>query len=137
MQQHRDRCLQILGNEASLELASDLTFLPERKWDDNKWIVESWPKSLEEAYWKDPKVIASEIAPKRVKAEPPSHVKPPAEDMTVPHRRAWVESLRTRKNHWEDGSVGHRAAACAHMVNKSVKEGRMVEWDFARDDIKG
>ena len=128
---------QILGTEASLELASDLTFLPERKWDDNKWIVESWPKALEEAYWKDPKVIATEIAPKRVKAQPPTHVKPPVEDMTVPHLRAWVESLHTRKNHWEDATVGHRSAACAHMVNKSVKEGRMVEWDFARDDIKG
>ncbi len=127
---------QILGTEASLELASDLTFLPERKWDDNKWIVESWPKPLEDAYWKNPKVIASEIAPKRVKPEPPTHVKRPAEDSTVPHLRAWVESLRTRKNHWEDATVGHHSAACAHMVNKSVKEGRLIEWDFARDDIK-
>ena len=128
---------QILGTEASLELASDLTFLPERKWDDNKWIVESWPKALETAYWKDPKVIASEIAPKRVKAQPPTTIKSPVEDMTVPHLRSWVTSLRTRQGHWEDATVGHRAAACAHMVNKSVKEGRMVEWDFARDDVKG
>lgn len=128
---------QILGTEASLELASDLTFLPERKWDDNKWIVESWPKALEAAYWKDPKVIASEIAPKRVKAQLPTTIKSPVEDMTVPHLRSWVTSLRTRQGHWEDATVGHRAAACAHMVNKSVKEGRMVEWDFARDDIKG
>jgi predicted dehydrogenase len=128
---------QILGTEASLELASDLTFLPERKWDDNKWIVESWPKTLEDAYWKDPRVIAAEMTPKRVKPQPASHVKPPVEDMTVPHLRAWLESLRTRQGHWEDATVGHRSAACAHMVNKSVKEGRMVEWDFARDDIKG
>ncbi len=128
---------QILGTEASLELASDLTFLPERKWDDNKWIVESWPKALETAYWKDPKVIASEIAPKRVKAQPPTTIKSPVEDMTVPHLRSWVTSLRTRQGHWEDATVGHRAAACAHMVTTSVKEGRMVEWDFARDDVKG
>jgi hypothetical protein len=32
--------------------------------------------------------------------------------------------------------VGHRAAACAHMVNRSAEQGRLVEWDFAKDDIK-
>lgn len=128
---------QILGTEGSLELAADLTFLPERKWDDNKWIVESWPKSLEDAYWRDPKVIAAEIAPKRRRKEEPTRMKSPVEDMTIPHLRSWVQSLRTRQAHWEDATVGHRSAACAHMVNRSVKEGRMVEWDFARDDIKG
>ena len=128
---------QILGTEGSLELAADLTFLPERKWDDNKWIVESWPKALEDAYWRDPKVIAAEIAPKRRRKEEPVRMKAPVEDMTVPHLRAWVESLRTRQGHWEDATVGHRSAACAHMVNLSVRERRMVEWDFARDDMKG
>lgn len=127
---------QILGTEGSLELARDLTFLPERKWDDNRWIVESWPQALEDAYWKDPKVIASEIAPKRVRPTPPTHVRRPPGDSTVLHLRAWVDSLRTRKHHWEDATVGHHAAACAHMVNRSAKEGRMVTWDFGRDDIK-
>jgi hypothetical protein len=48
----------------------------------------------------------------------------------------FLESIRTRKPYWEDATAGHHAAACAHMVNLSVREHRMVEWDFAKDDIK-
>jgi hypothetical protein len=57
-------------------------------------------------------------------------------DMNVAHLASWIDSIRTRKPHWEDAVAGHHAAACAHMVNLSVETGRTVEWDFARDDIK-
>ena len=33
-------------------------------------------------------------------------------------------------------AAGHHAAACAPMVNKSARERKMVEWDFAKDDIR-
>jgi hypothetical protein len=33
-------------------------------------------------------------------------------------------------------AVGHYAAACAHMVNQAAQQRRLVEWDFAKDDIK-
>ena len=58
------------------------------------------------------------------------------QESTVTHMAAWLESIKTRKPHWEDAAAGHRAAACAHMVNRSVAGRRMVEWDFARDDMK-
>jgi hypothetical protein len=55
---------------------------------------------------------------------------------TIVHLGHWLESIRTRKPYWQDAVQGHHAAACAHMVNLSAKQLRVVEWDFARDDIK-
>ena len=53
------------------------------------------------------------------------------------HFGHFFDSIRTRQPYWEDAAAGHHAAACAHMVNKSARERRMVEWDFAKDDIRG
>lgn len=129
---------QILGTKGAIALGDGMTFYPETAMEDNRWIVESWPRRLEDAYYQDPKVIAAEI---------PSSRKPKlvagAEqfgqegmDATYSHTGHWLDSIRSRQPYWEDAATGHRAAACAHMVNKSVREGRLVEWDFAKDDIK-
>ena len=127
---------QFLGTEGTITLGGGLTFYPERAREDNRWIVESWPKRLEEAYYKDPKVRREELG----EGVPAKDVKPvqiKAEgDMNVAHLATWVDSIRTRKPFWEDASAGHHAAACAHMVNLSVETGRTVEWDFTKDDIK-
>jgi predicted dehydrogenase len=130
---------QILGTEGTIELGGELTYLPEFAYEDNRWIVESWPRRLEEAYWRDPKVQQTELTgtwkPKLIQGG--EKFRSLGVDPTVTHMAAWVESIRTRKAHWEDASVGHRAAACAHMVNRSVETGRLVEWEFGKDDIKG
>jgi predicted dehydrogenase len=129
---------QILGTEGAITLGGGMVFHPETAVEDNRWIVESWPRRLEEAYWKDPKVIATELVhrhkPKIVERE--QYFRHQGQDTTVPHMAAWLNSIRTRRPHWEDAAAGHRAAACAHMVNLSVREGRLVEWDFNRDDIR-
>lgn len=129
---------QLLGTEGSLELAGDLTFYPQRGFEDNRWIVESWPKRLEDGYYREAKVRAEELPStnKPKLAETSLRLAPVGHDMSVTHLAGWIESIRTRKAHWEDAAVGHRAAACAHMVNQSIKNGRLVEWDFARDDVK-
>ena len=57
-------------------------------------------------------------------------------ESTVAHMGHYLESIRSRKAYWEDARAGHHAAACAHMVNMAAREKRLVEWDFAKDDIK-
>jgi predicted dehydrogenase len=129
---------QILGTEGTLTIGGSLTFHPENVHDDNAWVVDSWPTALQEAYFRNPKVLAEER---------PQQGKPKIEalgesyrevglDSTVAHVEHFVESMRTRKPYWEDASAGHHAAACAHMINLSTKTRRMVEWDFDRDDVK-
>ncbi|MEO7648908.1 MAG: Gfo/Idh/MocA family oxidoreductase [Bryobacteraceae bacterium] len=126
---------QFLGTEGSITIGSDvLTYYQERARESNKWIVESWPTKLQTAYFKDPKVIESEL--RRTPAVEPEKIKDEGPEATVAHFGHFFESIRTRQPYWEDATVGHRAAACAHMVNLSAKERRLVEWDFAKDDIR-
>jgi predicted dehydrogenase len=126
---------QILGTEGTLVIGDGLTFYPERSREDNRWIVESWPKALEDAYYRDPKVKEAELGNNR-KPETPQQLGRDANDPTIAHFGHWGDSIRTRKPYWEDVSVGHHAAACAHMVNLAAQQRRLVEWDFAKDDIK-
>jgi predicted dehydrogenase len=127
----------ILGTEGSIVLGwTGLTYYPENAIEDNRWIVESWPRRLEEQYWRDPKVIASELEPKKRPRREPEKISTPGPEATVAHFGHFFDSIRTRKPYWEDAAAGHRAAACAHMVNQAAKEKRMVSWDFQRDDIR-
>ena len=102
--------------------------------EDNRWIVESWPRALEDAYYKDPKVIESEVQTRPI--APVEHLKDDGQDQTFVHMGNFLESIRTRKPSWEDAVAGHHAAACAHLINLSAKHKRLVEWDFAKDDIR-
>ncbi len=130
---------QFLGTEGALALGDGLTFYPETAVEDNRWIVESWPRRLEEAYYRDPKVRQRELPGSRAPrvAEGVQQFRQEGLDATVSHFGHWLESIRTRQPYWEDAVAGHRAAACAHMVNRSAETGRVVEWDFDKDDIKG
>jgi predicted dehydrogenase len=122
--------LQILGTEGSLVLGGNLSFYPEHAVEDNRWIVESWPTALEQAYFRDqPVQRASKVMPgvEQYRQEGP--------DATVAHLGHFLDSVRSRQPYWEDAAAGHHAAACAHMVNRSARERRMVEWDFQADDM--
>ncbi|MGH9660823.1 MAG: Gfo/Idh/MocA family protein [Bryobacteraceae bacterium] len=124
-----------LGTEGSLSVGWEgVTFQAESVREDNRWIVESWAKPLEEAYWKDPKVIETEVR-SRPRPEPERH-RGEGPEPTITHFANFFAAVKSRQPHWEDATVGHRAAACAHMVNLSAKQRRAVEWDFARDTIK-
>ena len=126
---------QVLGTEGALTITGTGTsFYPENVREDNRWIVESWPRALEDAYYKDPKVIESEVQTRPI--APVEHLKDDGQDQTFVHMGNFLESIRTRKPSWEDAVAGHHAAACAHLINLSAKHKRLVEWDFAKDDIR-
>jgi len=133
-----DSNFQILGTEGSILLGGGMTFQAEQAAEDNRWIVESWPTKLEEEYYKNPKVRESELpGTRKAKLHTFSEqYQTEGADSTVLHLSAWLDSIRTRKVPYENALIGHRAAACAHMVNLSVKQKRMVEWDYQKEDIK-
>jgi len=129
---------QILGTKGSLVIGGGLTFHPEVVFDDNRWIVESWPQALEDAYYKDPKVRAEEMPSTR---EPEviggqEQYREIGVEMTVLHFRNFFSSVKTRKQPLQDALAGHRAASCAHLINKSIREKKMLSWDFAKESIR-
>ena len=131
--------MEILGTSGSLILrGGTLTFKPEPRREDNRWVVASWPEALEKAYYDDPKVQAIESPflwdPKV--ADGSETWVPEGRDDTYAHIANFFASVRSRKQPVEDALFGHRAAACAHMVNKSIREKTFVEWDAANERIR-
>jgi hypothetical protein len=128
--------LEILGNEGSVLLRDGtVTFKPETEHEDNRWIVDSWTEALEKAYYDDPKVQASESPGMAA-----GHVAPAGEtwhtegrDSSFMHIQNFFDCVRSRKKPYEDALFGHRAAACAHMVNQSIRMKRLIEWNFAEE----
>ncbi|MBI1356357.1 MAG: gfo/Idh/MocA family oxidoreductase [Acidobacteria bacterium] len=99
--------------------------------DNNGWIVESWPSALQDEYErKHPEES------ERVEAPEPEEFRERSIGETRLHLGNWISSIRTREQPVEDVWAGHRAAACAHMVNASVRERKVIEWDFERDNRK-
>jgi predicted dehydrogenase len=128
--------LEILGNEGSVLLHDGgVTFKPEPAQEDNRWVVDSWPEALEKAYYDDPKIQAIESPFMAA-----GHTTAGAEtwqaegrDSSYTHMRNFFASVRSRKAPVEDVLFGHRAAACAHMVNQSIRTKRVVEWNFSEE----
>ncbi len=129
---------QILGTKGSIVLGgSRLTFVPENVREDNRWIVESWPKEMEAAYYRDPKVRAEELPQTQ---EPNVHTgtETYVEEgvgANVLHFRNFFRSVRERKQPEQDALAGHRAASCAHLVNMSVRQKKAMAWDFSRESV--
>jgi predicted dehydrogenase len=130
---------EILGTEGSMAFRGDrLTFTPENVHEDNRWVVASWPRDLEQAYYADPKVQAQESPwtwkPRMLPAAEAWQQQ--GQDNDLAHLANFVAAVRSRQQPYEDAVVGHHAAAAAHMVNLSVRQRRLVEWDFAADTAK-
>jgi predicted dehydrogenase len=129
---------QILGTAGSLLLGNTLAFVPELINDDNRWIVDSWPSDMEEAYYKDPKVRREELPTTREPEviQTQEQYQEIGLDSTDLHFRSFFAAVKTRKQPLEDALAGHRAASVAHLINRSARERRMVSWDFSRENIK-
>lgn len=138
-QSSAEASFQFLGTEGTISIGDrEVRYEPENVVEDNRWIVESWPSKLEEEYYANPKIRATELPA----TKPPKLIRGVEEyrytglDSTYTHFGNWLNSIRTRKPHWENALHAHRAAACAHMVNESVRTKRSIEWDFATENIR-
>jgi predicted dehydrogenase len=131
--------VEILGTEGSLAFrGGQLVVTPEDVHEDNRWVIDSWPVALEEAYYNDPKVQAQE-SPNTW--DPKMHEGGTTwteigRDATVVHMSNFIAAVRRKEQANEPASVGHHAAAAAHMVNLSVRQGRRMDWDFKADTVK-
>jgi predicted dehydrogenase len=132
--------LEILGTKAALRLRGDDLLLDEERVDQggNGWVVRSWPEALEKAYYADPAVRAREISDSRRQERVGGGERWSilGEDDLVKHVRIFLEAVRSRQPVVEDARFGHRAAAAAHLINRSLREDRVIEWNRAADKAK-
>ena len=90
------------------------------------------------ALHKDPKVRAAELPATReaeliVGSEQYREV---GLDPTILHFRSFFKSVRTREQPAEDAVACHRAASCAHLINRSAREKRLLSWDFGKESLR-
>ena len=116
---------EFLGTEGSLSMGGrGFTFRKENVRENNAWITDSWPTALQERYnEKHPEESRPSERPEPVEFEE----RGPSD--TRLHLAGFVECVRKRKQPEEDVWAGHRAAACAHLINASAETGRVVRWD--------
>ncbi len=129
---------QVLGTEGSLEIGGKLTFHPESPVENDRWVVRSWEKKLEDAYYADPKLIEYETKARAAAAaaRPEVIMAGSGGNATTAHLRNWVGCIKNRNTPLENAEVGHRACSVAHMVNQSIGTGNSVYWDFDRQTTK-
>ena len=121
-----------LGTEGALSLGYvGYELRKEVARENNNWIVESWPSAMQKEYERQ----HPEEAQRPEKPEPETFRERSVGDTRL-HLEAWLQAVRTRKQPVEDVWAGHRAAACAHMVNASARERKVIEWDFERENRK-
>ena len=106
--------LEILGTEGSLLLrGGGLTLRPEPRREDNRWVVDSWPEKLEQAYYDDPKVrqVESPWTWPATMAAGEEHWQSQGRDADYLHIANFFDCVRTRRQPVEDALYGHRAAS--------------------------
>ena len=70
---------------------------------------------------------------KAVKLEGIDQVK----DQFQPHVRNFVDCIKSRQQPVSDVESGHRTATTCHLANLSVKIGRKIVWDGAKEEAVG
>jgi len=127
--------IQFLGTDASLTvlLGGPMTLAGEDHREGYGYAIDSWPKALQEEFWKvgNRREEASRTRPKPEIV--PVYDK---EDATVLHLANFFESVRTRQACIEPAETGHYAAAAGHMVNISYRTSKKVFWDATTGTVK-
>ena len=124
---------QVMGTEGSLSLgwSSNLELKPEAVMENDRWVVRSWPEAMEKAYYNDPKMVEyEEKAKARIAAAKTEIIECEEVNGTTVHLGTFFDCVKSRRTPEENVEVGHRAAAVAHMINRSIETGGSVVWDF-------
>jgi predicted dehydrogenase len=128
---------QVLGTEGTLLIGfNSLRFVPESGRENNEWIVRAWPERLEEQYYQDLEVQRREKRQQPAPREEEINLRESVNAATELHCAQFFRSVRTRTPTVQDALAGHRAAACAHLINDSVRRDTFTYWDFQNDRQK-
>lgn len=125
--------LTIMGTEGSLEYyANRLVVHSEPMLENYTYSTNHFPAGQKDAFAAKHGLDRTTMRPKAtagIKAAPPEEIKVEGGDATVPHMAAFYDSVRTRKEPFENALMGHQCATVGHMVNISHREGALVTWD--------
>ena len=127
--------LTIMGTEGTLEYhGSKLVHYAEPMLENYTYSTTAWPEPTRRKFAElndlDPKSMRP-LATAGISRRPPEEIPTPGRDSTEAHLAAFYDSVRTRKEPFEDGEMGSLCATVGHMVNLSHKARKEVTWDGA------
>jgi len=53
------------------------------------------------------------------------------------HHQNWLECIKSRKPPICDVAIGHRSATVCHLGNISIRTGKKLKWDPAKEEFVG
>ena len=53
------------------------------------------------------------------------------------HHQNWLECIKSRKLPICDVAIGHRSATVCHLGNVSIRTGKKLKWDPAKEEMVG
>ena len=66
----------------------------------------------------------------------PEIVIPSKADGTIAHLQNWIDCIRSRRQPNAHIRVAHQAARTSHLANASLRSGKLVRWNAAREQIE-
>ncbi|HYE74716.1 MAG TPA: Gfo/Idh/MocA family oxidoreductase, partial [Blastocatellia bacterium] len=136
---HRTPMLSILGTEGTLDYyESRLVYYPEPMLEDFTYSTNSWPAETKKKYAEmndlDPALMRPNATAKmqRPKSE---EIETPGMESTQAHLAKFYDSVRTRKEPFENAEMGSQCATVGHMVNLSMKARKEAKWDAAKQRV--
>lgn len=128
--------LTIMGTEGTLEYyANRLVVRGEPMLENYTYSTNHFAAAQKDAFAARHDLDRATMRPKAtagVKPPPVEEIPIEGGDATVPHMAAFYDSVRTRKEPFEDATMGHRCATVGHMINMSHKAGTVMTWDGTR-----
>ncbi|HOL73001.1 MAG TPA: Gfo/Idh/MocA family oxidoreductase [Bryobacteraceae bacterium] len=122
---------QFIGTQGTLVLRGDNLLIPEMKNNPENLIPRFLGHPVGGPRATDQKPVPYFEPPPREEA------RPEREDTMALNKRDWLSSMRTRKLPFCDVEDGHRVATATHLANISLRLGRSVRWDPAKETIIG
>lgn len=78
-----------------------------------------------------------ERRPRPLRTEPVDDRSGSASEMLVLHVRDFLDCVKSRRQPHSDLESGHRVATALHLANISLRVGRQLRWDVAKEEIVG
>jgi len=137
--EHPFPLLTIMGTEGTLDYyGTRLVYYPEPILEDFTYstnhLADATRQKFIEANDLDPKSRRPKATAQLTHGKP-EEIKTPGTESTVAHLTKFFESVRSRKEPWENGVMGSNCATIGHMVNLSHKSNKEVRWDPKRQKV--
>jgi predicted dehydrogenase len=137
---HAFPILKIMGTEGTLDYyGGRLVLYTEPQLENYTYSTNHFSAAMKKKFAELNDLDPESMRPRKtagIKAPPPETIATPGQDSTEAHLAKFYDSVRTRKQPYEDAKMGGRCATVGHMVNLSFKHRKEARWDAQKQAVR-